>query len=116
MVSTLNKLSLNKKDIQAIEEFKRKVYKLLGNDLKLMMLFGSKAEGKDTPESDIDLVILVKDSAVKMREQILDLAFELNLKYEVYISPRIITLSTYNHPVWSVTPFMKGLKTKGIAI
>lgn len=116
MVFAPRKLLLNKRDTQAIREFRGNAYKLLGNGLKMIMLFGSKAEGKDTPESDIDLVVLIEDSAVNMNDQIFDLAFEVNLKYEVYISPRIITLSTYNHPVWAITPFIKGLKAKGIAI
>lgn len=81
-----------------------------------MGLFGSKAEGRDTPESDIDILVLIDDSAKNQPRRILGEAFEVNLKYGVYISPRIIPLSVYNDPVWRVTPFIKLLREKGIPL
>ena len=107
---------LNKKDSQAIAEFKKKITHLLGNSLQQLSLFGSKAKGTDQPDSDIDVLVLIKDAAHGMVENILDAAFEVNLKHGVYISPRIITLSVYYHPVWSITPFLRNLKEQGIAL
>jgi hypothetical protein len=60
--------------------------------------------------------VLIEDQALKLRDQILDEAFEVNLKYGVYISPRIITVSIYNDPVWRVTPFMKRLREKAVSL
>lgn len=107
---------LNKKDSLALEEFRLRVLRLLGKDLEKIALFGSKAEGRDTAESDIDVFILIKDSKRVMRRQIFDEAFEVNLKYGVYISPRVITLHTYQHPIWRMTPFLKRLRDKAIPL
>ena len=103
-------------DRQAIAEFSGLVSKLLGNQLLRLALFGSKLEGKDTPGSDIDLLILVKDQAWALRDSIFDLAFQVNLKHGVYLSPRIVKESTYAHPVWSETPFLRKLKENTLSV
>lgn len=105
-------LSVNEK--LAIKEFRDRVAGLLGDGLKKMALFGSKTNGHATSESDIDILVLIKDSALHQRNFILDHAFEVNLKYGVYISPRIVSLATFNHPVWRITPFLKKLRKEGV--
>ncbi len=98
----------------AIKEFRDRVRELLGASLKRMALFGSKANGHATSESDIDILVLIKGSASRRRNAILDRAFEVNLKYGVYISPRIVSLTAFNHPVWRITPFLKKLRKEGV--
>ena len=107
---------LNRNDELAVKEFQARIAKLLGASLHKMLLFGSKAEGKATAESDIDILVLIADRAVLMRHLIRDQAFEVNLKYGVYISPRIISVGTYEHPVWRITPFIRGLREKGVVL
>ena len=112
----MKKIVLGKNDSNALKEFHGRVDKLLGNGLRKMVLFGSKAQGRASAESDIDVLVLVDHSSSKKRDDILDEAFEVNLKYGVYISPRIIPLSTYNHPVWKITAFLKHIRKEGIAL
>ena len=112
----MSRLPLNANEERAIKEFRERIFQLLGNGLKKMALFGSKANGRATSESDIDILVLVKDSALRRRDSILDQAFEVNLKYGVYISPRIVSLATFNHPVWRITPFLKKLRNEGIPL
>ena len=107
---------LKEKDQVAAQEFRARLQRLLGQNLEKLALFGSKAEGQDTPESDIDILVLIKDSASGMREKILDEAFEVNLKHGVYISPRVISLGTFQHPVWSITPFFRNLRERGVPL
>jgi len=110
------KLSLNPKDRRAIENFRHQVVRLLGDNLLQIALFGSKATGQDTQDSDIDILILVKHLEVNLKNQILDIAFDINLKHEVYISPRMIAFSTFNDPVWSKTPFIRGLRALSLPL
>ena len=112
----MSRLPLSTKEKLALAEFRGRVFRLLGNELKKMALFGSKATGHATFESDIDVLVLIKDSALRKRGAILDQAFEVNLKHGVYISPRIVGLATFNHPVWRMTPFLRKLRKEGIPL
>ena len=112
----MKKLPLSEKDLSALKEFRERLVPIVGDKLLKMLLFGSKAEGRATPESDIDVLVLIKDDAAALRHQVWDLAFEVNVKHGVYISPRVIPLSTYEHPVWRITHFVKKLHEQGIAI
>jgi len=46
-------------DRQAVQEFVAQVRARRGNQLVALKLFGSKARGDDTPESDIDILVEV---------------------------------------------------------
>ena len=113
----MNRLKyLSPNERQALLEFKAIVSNLLQKDLKKISLFGSKTKGKGSWESDLDVLLLIKDDASKLRNQIFDEAYQVNLKYGVYISPRIIPLKVYADPFWRMTPFLKHLRKEGILI
>lgn len=107
---------LAEKDRNAVLEFTNRVKKLVRDNLVSVALFGSKITGNDTPESDIDILVLVNKLSSEEKNAILDLAFEVNLKNDVYISPRIISRDIFEHPVWKLTPFIISLKTKGVSV
>lgn len=109
-------LRLKRKDADAIQEFAQKVRGALGAQLIALKLFGSKATGRDEPDSDIDVLVVVKEASVKVEDQVLDIAFEVNLVHEVYISPRVLDRATLDDPVWKTTPFLRALAKEGISL
>jgi predicted nucleotidyltransferase len=110
------RVKLKAKDAAAIEEFVERLRTVLANNLIEVKLFGSKATGKDQPESDIDLLVAVETGGVEVEDEILDIAFDTNLKHEVYISPRVIDRATLADPVWSITPFLKAIAKEGVPL
>ena len=50
-------------------------------------IYGSKAKGTDVEESDLDVMIVLEDRTPFMESQIDDLIFEINLKYNCFITP-----------------------------
>ena len=109
-------VTLKSKDAAAIEEFVKGVRAILGNNLIELKLFGSKATGKDQPDSDIDVLIGVGKDGVQVEDTVLHIAFDTNLKREVYISPRVIDRATLADPVWRITPFLKAIAKEGIPL
>lgn len=107
---------IDKKDRRAIEDFQYQIKNLLGNHLLKIALFGSKLKGNSTSDSDIDLLILIPDAAMVLKKKIWDIAFEVNVQHDVYISPRIIPLSIFTHPTWSQTPFIKEIDQHALAL
>ena len=99
------RVKLKSKDAAALEEFLQGLRSAVGKNLLEAKLFGSKATGKDQQDSDIDVLVVVNQNGVEIEDQVLDIAFGVNVKHDVYISPRVIDRSILSDPVWSITPF-----------
>lgn len=113
----MNELArLSAKDAGALTEFVSKVRAFAGSNLVSLKLFGSKATGHDTRESDIDVLIVLEDASGDVKDRVSDLAFDVNLAYDVYISPHVIAQSVLEHPVWRITPFLRAVERDGILL
>jgi predicted nucleotidyltransferase len=110
------RVKLKAKDAAALEEFVERLRVVLRDNLVEVKLFGSKATGKDQLESDIDVLVAVEKGGVEIEDQMVDIAFDTNVKHEVYISPRVIDRATLADPVWSITPFLKAIAKEGIPL
>jgi predicted nucleotidyltransferase len=107
---------LKAQDAAALRTFVEKVRASLGAQIVAIKLFGSKATGQDAPDSDIDVLVVVSDASVETEDRILDIAFEVNLADEVYISPRVIAHATLQDPLWRATPFLQAVERDGIPL
>lgn len=83
-----------------------------------MRLFGSEARGDATPESDIDVLVVVQpdDQRAPLEERVVDIAFDVNLAFGVYISPRVVTPGVLNDPVWRETAFIKNVSRDSVPL
>jgi predicted nucleotidyltransferase len=105
-----NQLKLNPKDAAALQDFVQKVRAALEGNLLALRLFGSKAQGRDTADSDIDVLVLINEYSLEIEDHVLEIAFDVNLEHEVYISPRVIGQDVLNDPVWKITQFVQELE------
>ena len=63
------------------------------NSLKSVILFGSRANGLTNEESDYDILILLdKDYSGKDENEILDICYEIDLKYNIIIDLHLLSL------------------------
>lgn len=108
--------ALKKKDLAAVEEFCAAVKTALGNELVDLRLFGSKARGTAKGSSDIDVAVVVRQRNSRVWDKVIDAAFYANLKWGVYISPRVIGRRVLRDPKWRVTGFVQNLKRDGIPL
>lgn len=105
MLAALDVLRGN--DRLAVEDFRRALRSALGPEVREIRLFGSKARGTDSPDSDIDVFVVVRQRTAALVDRIIDLAFDCNLAYNVYISPRVAGEAVLSDPIWSATPFLR---------
>ena len=110
-ISTLNKI-----EQEAIEEFKELLNKKYPKDIESVKLFGSKARGDFHEESDIDLMVVLKGADENEKDKITDAAYDLLLKYEVDISPRVYSSKEFNYLNNIPTVFMQIIKREGIEL
>jgi predicted nucleotidyltransferase len=90
----------------ALETFVDRLLDRYGEELLKVVLFGSKARGDFDDESDLDLLVVIKQQEDGYRtcwEGIVDIAWEIGLGYGIVISPLVKEDSSYeqmrHHPL-----------------
>ena len=101
-----------------ISEFTKKVKEILGDRVKKIILYGSYARGDYKKNSDIDIMILTDlnfEEIEKYRDEISDIAFDIELEKGIVISPVIKNIDRYNARV-DIVPFFMNIQKEGVAL
>lgn len=80
---------------KALTEFSARIKESLGENLFDLKFFGSKATGKFHDESDIDILIILKERNENYLDIISDVLLDIELKYESGISPVVLTTTEF---------------------
>lgn len=102
----------------ALNEFKEKVKEILGDRLKKIILYGSYARGDYNKSSDVDIMILTDlnfEEIEKYRDDISDIAFEIELRMGIILSPIIKNEKEYNIRI-NYIPFYKNVEKEGVML
>lgn len=103
---------------EILVEFAHEVQHLFGASLKKVILYGSYARGDNRDNSDIDIMILTSlaDAQISQIENdVYDLAFEFQMKYDVDIS---VIVKNENHFIYwlGALPFYDNVQREGVAL
>ena len=103
---------------RATEEFARRLRRDLSEHIVDLRLFGSEARGQATRVSDIDVLVVVQpdDQRGALETRVVDIAFDVNLAFNVFISPSVVTPAILNDPVWRETPFIETVLREGVRL
>ena len=80
---------LTPNELEALESLVNRLGQRYGDDLQRLVLFGSKARGDFDEESDLDVLVVVRMSEGDYWQhwnKIIDLTYDLELKYNVVFS------------------------------
>src|SRR5690554_2547098 len=106
---------LTNRQYRAIRDLKIEINKYF--DLYDIVLFGSVARQEADEESDLDLLIVIREEATHLvRNQISDIVFEINLKYDTNISIVVLEKTKWDNGVMHITPFYKEIERDGVYI
>ena len=98
------------------EELVQGLTDIFGNNISMIILYGSVARGNATKESDIDIAIVVRsqmDDATRRR--FLSWAADMDIRYERVFS--IVDIQETNMKKWEeVLPFYRNVKKEGIIL
>jgi len=84
--------------------------------VKTVILFGSQARGDYDPDSDIDVLVVTERLNTKIRESILEEAFEISLNEDVVLTPIIYDLERFESPLFRAGPLYQNIIQEGITI
>jgi uncharacterized protein len=99
----------------AVERLKR----ILARDFGLvkLVLFGSKARGDSHRESDIDVLVVLRDEFDwRTKHAIYDVCFDISLEYEVLLQPTIYSQARYDDSLIRATPLYQNVLEEGVAV
>lgn len=80
--------------------FAQEVRKLMGKDLKKLLVYGSYARGDYNVNSDVDIMILIsieEDKIEQMEDVLYDKAFDFLMKYGIQISVIVKNEEHFNY-------------------
>ncbi len=89
---------MNVQNIDLINEAKTALKNIYGGRLAKVILYGSYARGEQTAESDIDLLVVLKDADVSAWKEIRfinDSLFPISLQHSVDLSAHAISSQRY---------------------
>ncbi len=82
-----------------------------------VILFGSKARGDSSPESDIDMLLLLNKSIDNdLREAISSIKYDIELKYDIVISLIIENESSWQSNLSKAMPLHWNIEREGVII
>lgn len=110
----MNQLPVN--IAQALETFCQELRLKLPDNLVEIRLFGSVAKGLATADSDIDVLVVLKNKSKLAKEIILDTQVEINLKYNVFISIVLKSQNEFTYPVFRQSLFFRNLQKEGVRL
>lgn len=98
----------------------RRYQKLLDRDfpgvVQQIILFGSKAKGTARPDSDIDLVVVIKEGAQAVKDAVAWAGDDLAIGTEVVPSFVVYTCSEWDGLAAKREPFWRIVKRDGIVV
>ena len=98
-----------------LKKLNRALKRLLGERLEAVYLYGSHARGDARPDSDIDVLVVVKGdfNYFDMVQKVSRHTAKLSLEYETVISCVYVTQEDYEH---RRTPLLLNVRREGVAV
>jgi len=107
-------MSISANEKKALNALKNELYSRY--ELLDLKVYGSKAKGFDTPESDLDVMVVLKNSTPKMESEIDDLIFDINIENDCLITAIFFDQKELEIGPLSESPIYKKIMQEGITI
>ena len=105
---------LSKQDLHTAQEFRRRIESV--TPVIDVCIFGSRARGDATPESDLDVFIEVERLSPTLREKIFELAWEVGFERDRVISTIVTTPDQLALGAIGANPLIRQIEREGIHI
>ena len=105
---------MQEKDLRVIEKFKS----LVSQKVKVLEIrvFGSRAREDASPESDLDVLVVVDYLDHSIERYISDCAWEAGFPEDVIVMPIVISMDTLKNSPIRESVFIKNVYREGIAV
>ena len=104
-----NLTNREKKALREIKDFINQTF-----EESKVFIYGSKAYGEPTQESDLDLLIIIPNLNWKIKKKIVNRVTEINWKYDTNVSPVIVSKEEWIK--YPEIPLFQEVKEKGLMV
>jgi len=101
---------------QGLENLLQQLRERYPEQVLQVILFGSKARNDSRPDSDTDLLVLVKDETWALRHAIWKLAARIELEYDLLFNIQIISAERWQAMTRAGFSLCKSVAREGIAL
>jgi len=98
----------------ALDELKRALRTRYG--LVSIVVYGSKARGDDSPDSDIDVMIVLDDYTPQIEAAVDELVYDINLAHDCLISVVIFGRHELEEGPLGESPLYKRILAEGVSV
>ncbi|HEX6386974.1 MAG TPA: nucleotidyltransferase domain-containing protein [Anaerolineae bacterium] len=106
---------LSERDKLALADFVARLQQQFDNDaIQSVWVFGSKVRGTDDGESDIDLLIVVRNYSWQLEKAITELAVAVDLAHDVVLSDHIVDSRHFAQMLAQGVPLYRSAMEEGV--
>lgn len=101
-------------DRQVTLEFKRRLAEI--TTVLDVRVFGSRARGEATPDSDLDVFVEVASLTPELRRRIDEIAWEVGFEWDTIISPVVVTRAELQYGALGASPLILNIEREGLPL
>ena len=105
---------MKERERRTVEKFKKLLAKKM--EIHEILVFGSRARGDDTEESDLDVFIVVKELDYETEKYISDCAWESGFPEDIVLIPVAISIDDKENSPLRESVFLNAVYRDGIAV
>ena len=109
-------MKLTKKEREILKEFKRRIEQNYPEEKIRIFVFGSKARGDATNESDIDVMVVIRSNDRTFVKKIRHMGYELELENEIILSIQVFPQEYMDYLRSIPTQFVQNIDREAIYI
>ena len=100
----------------ALSAYVERVSSLFPDDVIAVILYGSQARGDARPDSDIDVLVVLRQELPALRQALADIAWQVQFQHGIVISDVIRTVEQLEHMPTRRFPFYQSVQRDGVVL